>query len=126
MMRPAPLPAGKSDIAGLQVRRSRDSRVLTAAVSQTKSPGIARGFYVRALLRRQRNQTFPLIGFDRHDLVAGRAFVDVDERTQSDPGQFAQPERGAPAAFATRRQANLCEHYGHDAQSLTLTTKHAE
>ena len=33
------------------------------------------------------------LGLDRSDLVAGVALVNVDEGTQSDPGQFSDPGR---------------------------------
>jgi hypothetical protein len=66
-----------------------------------------------------------LIRFDRHDLVACCALVDVNERAQPDPRQLSQSGRVASAGFAARRQAFLFEESGHDAGSLTLTTEHS-
>ena len=34
-------------------------------------------------------RTVLLLGFDRRDLVAGGAFINVDERAKSDPGQLS-------------------------------------
>jgi hypothetical protein len=66
-----------------------------------------------------------LFRLDRHDLVAGGALVDVDERAQSDLGQLSQSGGIASAAFAGRRPGFFLERSGHDAESLTLGTKHA-
>src|SRR4051794_32322213 len=56
--------------------------------------------------------------FDRHDLVAGVAFVNEDERTPSDPGQLSQSGGVASAGFAARRRGVFLERSGHDAESL--------
>lgn len=77
----------------------------------------------RALPRCQRNRIVLLFRFDRHDLVAGFAFVDMDERAQSYPGQLSQSGGIASAGFAARRQVIFFEQSGHDAESLTLTTE---
>jgi hypothetical protein len=50
---------------------------------------------------------------DRRHLVAGVALVDVDERSQSDPGQFSDPDRANPATIAARRQSGFWMRYGH-------------
>jgi hypothetical protein len=50
---------------------------------------------------------------DRRDPVAGVAFVDVDERSQSDSGQLSDPDRAYPANFAARRQTGFWMRYGH-------------
>ena len=72
-----------------------------------------------------RSRSVLLIRFDRHDLVACPAHVDVDERAQSDPGQLSQSGRVASAGFAARRQVFFLERSGHDAESLTLATEYA-
>src|SRR3954452_4141852 len=55
---------------------------------------------------------------DRRDPVAGVPLVNVDDRSQSDSGQLSDPDRAHAAAFAARRQADLCMRYGHSEQSL--------
>ena len=47
------------------------------------------------------------LGFDRRDLVAGVALVDVDERAQPDAGQFADPDRSYTADLAARWQTGF-------------------
>lgn len=44
---------------------------------------------------------------DRRDPVAGGAFVNVEERVQSDPGQLSDLGRTYPADVAARRQNGL-------------------
>ena len=50
---------------------------------------------------------FLLLRFDRRDLVAGVALVDVDERAQSDSGQLSDADCAYPANFAARRQTGF-------------------
>ena len=69
---------------------------------------------------------FQPVRLDRGDLVAGVAFVDVDERPQSDSGQFPNPDRAYPANFATRRQGSFWMRYGHIEQSLKQQTTSAK
>jgi hypothetical protein len=69
---------------------------------------------------------FQPVRLDRGDLVAGVAFVNVDERPQSDSGQFPDPDRADPADFAARRQGGFWMRYGHIEQSLNQQTKSAK
>lgn len=48
---------------------------------------------------------------DWYDLPTGLALIDVDEWVQSEPGQLANFDSGAPADFAGRQ--TLCLHLGH-------------
>jgi hypothetical protein len=68
---------------------------------------------------------FDPVRLDRGDLVAGVALVDVDERAQSDSGQFADPDRADPANFTARRQGGLWMRYWHIEQSLKQQTTSA-
>jgi hypothetical protein len=51
---------------------------------------------------------------DCYDLPTGVALIDIDKWVQSDPGQLANFDSGAPAVFAGRRA--LCLHLGHTNQ----------
>src|SRR5882724_6389674 len=51
---------------------------------------------------------------DWYDLPTVLARIDVDEWVQSEPGQLANFDSGAPAVFAGRR--TLCPHLGHTNQ----------
>jgi len=53
------------------------------------------------------DRRFLLLRFDRSDLVAGVALVDVDERAQSDSGQLSDADCAYPANFAARRQTGF-------------------
>jgi hypothetical protein len=50
---------------------------------------------------------------DRRHLVAGVTLINVDERSQSDPGQFSDPDRANSANFTARRQSGFWMRYGH-------------
>jgi hypothetical protein len=50
---------------------------------------------------------FLLLRFDRRDLVAGVALVDVDERAQPNSGQLSDADCAYPANFAARRQTGF-------------------
>jgi hypothetical protein len=69
--------------------------------------GVGNGVFKCDLSSASTDRRFLLLRFDRSDLVAGVALVDVDERAQSDSGQLSDADCACPANFAAWRQTGF-------------------